>query len=260
MQMHHIRRGEGRPLLLVHGLGGSGRSWTPILDALAAERDVIEIDLPGSGETPPLSGEVSIVTLADAVTSFLETHDLSGVDAVGSSMGARLVLELARREAVGAVVALDPGGFWQGWERTFFRTSVALLVRLIRLLQPAMPALTGNPVGRTLLFAQFSARPWTVPADVALQEMRTFAASPSFDELLESLVEGPVQEGIPSGARIRPIVIGWGRQDRVCLPRQAARAKERFPDARLHWFERCGHFPQWDSADEAVRVILEATA
>lgn len=260
MEMHHIRRGGGRPLLLIHGLGGSRRSWEPILDALAAEREVIAIDLPGFGETPPLPGGVSIATLADAVTAFLDAHDLRGIDAVGSSMGARLVLELARREVVGAVVSLDPGGFWQGWEKAFFRTSIALSIRLIRLLQPVMPAITGNPIGRTLLFAQFSARPWRIPAGVALQEMRSFAASPSFDELLDSLVSGAVQEGIPSSTRDRPILIGWGRQDRVCLPRQAARATERFPVARLHWFARCGHFPQWDAPEETVKVILEATA
>jgi alpha-beta hydrolase superfamily lysophospholipase len=91
--MNHIRRGDGEPLLLVHGLGGSWRTWTPVLDGLAAEREVIAVDLPGHGETPPLSGEVSVDALADAVASFLSATDLEGVDVVGNSMGGRLVLE-----------------------------------------------------------------------------------------------------------------------------------------------------------------------
>lgn len=115
--MHHIRRGSGKPLLLIHGLGGNWRSWSTILDDLAARREVIAIDLPGFGETPPLRGKVSIGALADAVTEFLEVHNLIGIDAVGSSMGARLVLELARRRVLGAVVSLDPGGSWHGWQR-----------------------------------------------------------------------------------------------------------------------------------------------
>ena len=57
--------------------------------------------LPGFRETPPLPGEVSIRTLADAVTDFLTVQDLVEVDAVGSSMGARLVLELRRRGVLG---------------------------------------------------------------------------------------------------------------------------------------------------------------
>jgi pimeloyl-ACP methyl ester carboxylesterase len=104
-------------------LGGSWRSWNPVLDALAAQREVIAVDLPGHGATPPLQGEVSIRTLADALTDYLAANDLTGIDAVGSSMGARLVLELARRGGVlGAVVSLDPGGFWRGWEIPHFTT------------------------------------------------------------------------------------------------------------------------------------------
>ena len=57
-----------------------------------------------------------------------------------------------------------------------------------------------------------------------------------------------------------PVVIGWGRKDRLCLPRQANRAMAAFPDAAMHWFEASGHFPMWDQPDETVRLILEATA
>jgi pimeloyl-ACP methyl ester carboxylesterase len=259
--MNHIRRGAGRPLLLLHGIGGSWRSWQTIMEDLAAEREVIAVDLPGFGNTPPLAGPVSIATLADAVTDFLREHRLLGIDAVGSSMGARLVLELARRGGVlGAVVSLDPGGFWQGWEVPVFYHSVAISTQLVRALQPVMPFLTGNAATRTALFAQFSAHPWRLPAPVALDEMRSFAHAPSFDELLHNLAYGEVQQGAAAGSIGAPLVIGWGRQDRVCFPRQAPRALAKFPDARLYWFENCGHFPQWDQPAETVRLILAATA
>lgn len=259
MQMNGIRRGAGKPLLLIHGLGGTWRSWRPVLNDLAAQREVIAVDLPGFGKTPPLRGEVSIPTLADAVTEFLDSHDLFGVDVVGSSMGARLVLELARRGVVGATVSLDPGGFWQGWERTFFASSIGLSIRLVRLLQPIMPLFTSNPVGRTLLLSQLSARPWSLSPVVALEEMRSYAASPSFDELLHELAYGAEQEGASPGSIQGPITIGWGRKDRVCFPKQAERALELFPMARLHWFENCGHFPHWDVPAEAARLILAST-
>jgi pimeloyl-ACP methyl ester carboxylesterase len=230
-----------------------------VLDALALERDVIAVDLPGHGETPPLAGETSIATFADVVTRFLDAQGLGGVDAVGSSMGARLVLELARRASVGSVVSLDPGGFWQGWERTFFASSVALSGKLVRALDPVLPLVTGNPATRSLLLAQFSARPGALPAEVALTELRSIARSPSYDPLLHSLVHGPDQRGVARGDAPGRITVGWGREDRVCLPRQAARVLRAFPDARLHWFDQCGHFPQWDAPAETVRVILEGT-
>ena len=259
--MRYVRRGVGKPLLLIHGLGGSWRSWQLVLDDLAAAgREVIALDLPGHGESEPLTGESSIRTLADAVTEFLRQENLLGIDAVGSSMGARLVLELARRGVLGAVVSLDPGGFWKGWEIPAFYYPVAASVRLVRLLQPAMPFLTASRVARTILFAQFSARPWKVPAKVALDEMRAFAASPSFDELLYELAYGERQQGAQQHLLRAPLAIVWGRQDRVCLPRQAYRAKSLFPDATLHWFAKCGHFPHWDKPAETVRLILAVTS
>src|SRR4028119_1003254 len=259
--MNYIRRGTGKQLLLIHGLGGTWREWSPILDDLAAEREVIAVDLPGFGATPPIPGEVSIRTLSDAVTEFLGKNDLTGIDAVGSSMGARLVLELARRGGVlGGVVSLNPGGFWQGWQVPYFYHSINLSIKLVRLLQPVMPALTGNAISRSLLFAQFSARPWRITPQVALVEMRSFAASPVFDELLYNLAYGEEQKGAATGAIERPLIIGGGRRDRVCLPSQSKLALEKFPDAQMHWFDRCGHFPQWDKPMETVRLILEGTS
>jgi len=254
-----VRRGSGKPLLLLHGLGGSWRSWNSILDALATRREAIVPDLPGFGASPPLPGAPTFLGIADAVETYLREHELTGVDVAGSSMGARLVLELARRNVVGASVALDPGGFWEGSERTAFATSIGVSIRLIRALGPALPALTGNPVSRALLFAQFSAQPWALPASIALDELRSFAASPSFDAVLHDLVAGPRQAGVPAGTLRAPLVIGWGRADRVCFPRQAARVCAAFPDAQLQWFERCGHFPHWDAPAQTVRLILEAT-
>ena len=255
--MHTVHVGQGPPLLLVHGLGGSWRSWTPVLDRLSRHREVFAIDLPGHGETPRLSGETSIPSLADALTDFLRRRALLGIDAVGSSMGARLVLELARRGGVlGGVVSLNPGGFWRGWERHAFFASIWASIRLVRWLQPAMPRIAGSAIGRTILLSQFSPRPWRLPAPLVLDEMRSYTASPVFDELLGQLAYGEEQLGAPAGSITSPLLIGWGVRDRVCLPRQARRAMALFPDARLQWFDRCGHFPYWDRPQATADLIL----
>jgi pimeloyl-ACP methyl ester carboxylesterase len=173
MEFNYIRRGAGKPLLLIHGIGGGWRSWQTVLDGLAMERDVIAVDLPGHGDTPPLQGETTIATLADAVTEYLDQNNLTGIDAVGSSMGARLVLELARRGGVlGGVVSLNPGGFWQGWQVPYFYHSVNLSIKLVRALQPVMPQITNSAIGRSLLLPQFSARPWHLSRAKSRKERR----------------------------------------------------------------------------------------
>jgi pimeloyl-ACP methyl ester carboxylesterase len=257
--MHHVRSGSGTPLLLVHGLGSDHRSWSPLLDGLTAQREVIRVDLPGHGQTPALQGEESIATLTDALEGWMADQGLSDVDVVGSSMGARMVMELARRGVGGKVVALDPGGFWTSGQAAAFKLSLKASVKLVRGIRPALPVMMGNPVTRTALLAQFSAAPWKLDGDYALAELRTIASTESFFVLLDALADGPTQEGMPTGAATKPLTIVWGRQDKVTLPSQAATATERFPDAELVWIEKCGHFPFWDQPAETLRIILAKT-
>ena len=257
--MHFVRTGTGRPLLLVHGISQL-RNWDPIVGALARDRDVIAVDLPGFGDSAPLAGEVSIATLTDAVAHFIDEQRLGEVDVVGSSMGARIALELARRGHPGAVVALDPGGFWTDMEVKVFGASVGGSLKLVRAIDPVLPALAGNAVGRTALLLQFSAQPWRLDPDLVLTELRGFKKAPSLDAAMRALVRGPKQAGAPRGSLRAPLVIGWGDKDRVTIPRQAHRAAQLYPDAHLHWFADCGHFPHWDRPDETIELILRTTS
>jgi pimeloyl-ACP methyl ester carboxylesterase len=258
--LHHVRRGSGTPLLLVHGLGVGWRSWEPIMDGLAACREVIAIDLPGFGETASLDGEVSIATLTDSVVAFIKDQGLDGVATAGQSMGARIVLELARRGVGGDAVALDPGGFWNDRELAIFGATLRPSIALVRALRGALPALLGNPATRTALLAQFSAHPWRLAPQTVLPDVRGLADSPGVRFALDALTHGPKQLGAPAGTVPGRVTIGWGRRDLVTLPRQARRATVAFPDAVLHWFPRCGHFPQWDAPDATIRLILDNTS
>jgi pimeloyl-ACP methyl ester carboxylesterase len=74
---------------------------------LAREREVISVDLPGFGQSPPLEGDVAIETLTGAVEDFIADNGLGDVDVVGSSMGARMALEMARRGYPGNIVASE---------------------------------------------------------------------------------------------------------------------------------------------------------
>jgi pimeloyl-ACP methyl ester carboxylesterase len=253
-----VREGTGKPLLLVHGLSNL-QTWALICGDLAREREVISVDLPGFGESRPLEGEVTVASLTDAVESFITEKDLGAVDIVGSSMGAWMALEMARRGHSGNVVALNPGGFWTDAQVKIFGATVRTSIALVRRIQSLLPALTHSKIGRSALMLQFSARPSQLDPELVLQELQNFDRSPSLDDALDSLIHGPKQQGAPRGSLNGSAVIGWGRQDRVTFPSQAQRAQELFPDASLRWFDDCGHFPHWDQPGETVRVILEAT-
>jgi pimeloyl-ACP methyl ester carboxylesterase len=226
---------------------------------LAERREVIAVDLPGFGETPPLTGEVSIATLTDSVADFIREQGLDGVATAGQSMGGRMVLELARRGVGGDTVALNPGGFWSNRELLVFGATLRPSISLVRALRGALPSLLNSPAGRTLLLAQLSARPWSLSGETVLPDVRGLADAPSTNAAMDALTQGPKQQGAPAGTVPGRVTIGWGRRDLVTVPRQAARATQLFPDAVLHWFERCGHFPQWDAPHEATSLILDST-
>ena len=118
--------------------------------------------------------------------------------------------------------------------------------------------LSSNPASRTLLLAQLSARPWALDGQAVATELTGYTTTPTFNALVNDLGNGPEQTG-PAAASTGRVVIGWGRRDRLCLPRQATRAKAVFPAADLHWFALSGHFPAWDMSGETVTVILAAT-
>jgi pimeloyl-ACP methyl ester carboxylesterase len=59
-QLNYERWGSGPPLVLLHGIGHRLQAWDPVLDRLAAAHDVIAVDLPGFGKSPPLDGQAGI--------------------------------------------------------------------------------------------------------------------------------------------------------------------------------------------------------
>jgi pimeloyl-ACP methyl ester carboxylesterase len=257
--MKFTRTGEGRPLLLVHGLGSTSRVWGPVLAMLRAEREVIAVDLPGHGGAATEGDSGSFTGLARSLEGFLDAEGLAGCDMVGSSLGGQLVLEMARRGKAGATVALDPGGFWMGWERVLLRNSLKSALWSARGLKPSLPMLARNPVSRSMLLALLSNRAWSLDGELVAFEMVAFAETTTLDKLIDDLAFGPPQAGSPAADAL-PITIGWGRHDKLCTPVQAARALAAFPWARLHWFEQSGHFPMWDEPAAAARLILDSTA
>ena len=258
--MHTLRTGSGRPLVLVPGVGADTGTWSPVLAGLAAQREVVRLDLPGFGQTPMPTGEYTLATVADALEAHLRAEGLAVADLVGSSMGARLVLDMARRGVGRNVVALDPGGFWSAAQKKVFGATLAGSVALVRTLRPALPALLRTPVGRTALLAQLSARPWAVDRDYAVRELQGLADAPGTSPAIRALTTGPDQEGATAGTLLGPVLAVWGAQDRVTLPSQARTLQQRFPDALVEVWKGCGHFPHWDQPARVIETVLRHTA
>lgn len=256
MALSHHRVGAGEPLLLVHGLGSEWAMWQPVLPALGREREVIAIDLPGFGGSPPLPSGVSPTAgaLAQAVAAFLDELGWQAPHLAGNSLGGWIALELAKLGRARSVVAISPAGFWSAGELRFARASLRVSRWGARALRPFLKGAVSTAAGRTLLLSQMYARPWRLPAAAAAAALEKFATAPAFEATFQAV---SVRDGFSGGERIAcPVTLAWGSRDRILFPRQVARAHARLPEARAVSLRGCGHVPTWDDPEQVVRLLL----
>src|SRR5204863_6590603 len=89
--------GEGPPLILVHGLGGSATNWCELAPLLARRRRVLVPDLPGHGRSAALPAVSGLEPFADRVALVAEREEMLPAAVVGHSLGGMVVLRLALR-------------------------------------------------------------------------------------------------------------------------------------------------------------------
>ncbi len=259
------RRGDGPPLVLIHGIGSRWQVWAPVLDAVGRHRDVIALDLPGFGASPawpePAAGTLpgSVDHLADLVEEFLRGLGVRTPQVAGSSLGGGVALELGRRGAARAVTAFAPVGFWGPAGRRWCRSVVGGARALSAVLDPALPRVFATRAGRTALCAVFYARPGRLsPAD-CLAAARALSGAPGFAPARAAFGRWRPRVAADPGALSRiPVTIAWGTRD-VVLPyrSQARQARRVLPGARHVLLPGCGHLPFADDPARCAELLTE---
>jgi pimeloyl-ACP methyl ester carboxylesterase len=258
LRLSHLRRGSGPPLVLIHGLGSRWQVWTPVLDAVSAERDVIALDLPGFGESLALDGDApSVPALAGAVAAFVRDLGVERPHVAGNSLGGAVALELGRMGAARSVCALSPAGFAQGWEVRYAFTSIRMVQALARVLAPVADVLARSARMRRATSRQLIEHPERVPPRELASASRNLARSPGFRATLRAVQDWSEPDAGPPPCAT---TIAWCERDRLLLYRpQSARARALLPAARHVTLVGCGHVPTWDDPQQVARVLLEAS-
>jgi pimeloyl-ACP methyl ester carboxylesterase len=251
--VHHVRRGAGPPLVLLHGIGDHWGSWVPVLDRVAGHREVVALDLPGFGASPPpAEGEWTVEALARVVARWLAAQGLERPHLAGNSLGAAIALELGRLGAARSVTGLSPVGFQRGAERAYAYASLRGMSALARHARPALLAFERSPPGRTVAGLQVFGRPWAVPPEALEHTTASIRLSRGFDATLPHAIAW----SWIAGDLDVPVTIAWGTCDRLLLPVQALRARRLMPRARHRWLPGCGHIPMWDDPARVAEVLL----
>ena len=257
MSLAHVRRGSGPPLVLIHGIGSQWQMWTPVLERVSREREVVAVDLPGFGDSAPLRGRPTVEALAEAVGEFLDGIGIRGAHAAGNSLGGAVALAMARAGTARSACVLSPAGFGNLREGTYARAVLLASRRTAQRLDRYAEVLLAGPARRTLAFGHLAARPWRIPAGEATGAMRNLARCSGFETTLEAIGDHTF-----GGHTLDcPVTVAWGEKDRLLIySRHSARARRLLPDARHVTLRGCGHVPTWDDPEQIARVLLEGSS
>ena len=257
-----LRAGEdGPPVVLIHGLGASAEIWSANIGALAAGHRVFVPDLPGFGRTAmPPGMDFSPAAYSRFVRDFMAALGIGRAALVGHSLGGGVALRVTLDDPgrVDRLVLASSAGLGPDvslplriaslpfFDRVFFRPPLPVFTRFLRRLVYDPAAI--SPEFARLYYDMFF-QPGAVRAFTAiLRAVVTIrGARPGILE--------PIREGL--GTIAAPVLILWGRRDRILPVGQALDAAGRIPGARLHIFERCGHMPNVEYPEAFNRLVLE---
>jgi pimeloyl-ACP methyl ester carboxylesterase len=244
------RHGSGPALVLIHPLGADRTMWGPVLGRLAAEREVVLVDMPGFGGSPALDTgtEPAPAALAGAIAAGLQGVVEAPFHAAGNSLGGWVALELGLAGHARTVTAIAPAGLWP--EPLLPRRNLAH--HIARLAGPLLVPLVRSRRGRRLALGGSIARPERVPPRAALHLARAYGTAPGF-RAVNAAMRARRFTGL---ADIRvPVTLGWPEHDRL-----VDRPRVLPPAVHNVDLPGCGHLPTWDDPGRVAAILLEGSA
>jgi len=252
--MNFERAGRGDPLVLVHGIGSELCVWEAVFESLAAQRDVIAVDLPGFGRSAALAEDVVPTPreLAGALAALIDELELGVPHLAGNSLGGWVALELAKMGRARTVTCLSPAGLWS---RPLTRATAPTQnpARLFaRGLGPLLPVLLRSRRLRHLALMSYVAHPERIPLRAAQRMVRSYSRASAYDATSFAMRSSFLMDV----ERVQvPITVGWGERDRLVAP-----VALRNPHAEAHVLPGCGHVPMWDDPPLVTRLLLHGSS
>ena len=114
VSLRYTQEGAGKPVVLIHEMGGSMESWSLVAQILAAKRRVIRYDTRGAGFSEKIRGSLTIDTMTDDLIALLDGLGITEKVALGgTAVGGAIALHTAFRfpERIAAVAVTSPATF-----------------------------------------------------------------------------------------------------------------------------------------------------
>jgi pimeloyl-ACP methyl ester carboxylesterase len=240
-----LARGEGAPIVFLHGFGADLNGWRPVHRLLSETLPALAIDLPGHGLSP-LGEEASFEALVGAARAALIEEGVGAAHLIGHSVGGAVAVALAHEPGVKALslMMIAPAGLGPETNAAFFdgflqADTEAALTPWLHMLATD-PAALGSALARTTLRLR-QERP-LVADQRRLAEAILARGRQTID--IRGLLAAPEA----------PTKIVVGLEDRITPAHQAGGLSGLIA---LHRFAHVGHMPHLEARREVARLIEE---
>jgi 4,5:9,10-diseco-3-hydroxy-5,9,17-trioxoandrosta-1(10),2-diene-4-oate hydrolase len=234
--------------------------WERNIAALAREHRVFAVDIVGFGRTDKPEVVYTFELMADFVLDFMKAMGIDKASLVGNSMGGGISLTVAAQapERVKKIVLVDPVGLGRG---------ISPVMRLMTL--PVIGNVLTKPSRKGVLRQmQLCLYDPSQARDDFIDRVTAIGTLPGNQRSFLSLLrETANMAGVKKGliadfsARLKkiktPILMIWGRQDRILPLADGEAAVQKMANGRLHVMDRAGHLPQIDKPEEFNATVLD---
>jgi pimeloyl-ACP methyl ester carboxylesterase len=253
---HYVEKGEGEPVVLIHGFFYDSYMWNRNIDTLAERFKVYALDLWGFGYSTRSPMDYGYPLYAGQLLGFMDALNIRQASLVGQSMGGgvSILFTVRHRDRVNKVILVDPAGmpnplplmgkianlpgvgeFLLGLRGHFYRRML-----LGRLWIHDKTFITGEYLGNATRFHKIRRT-----SEVFLEILRKQFFSTLSDEV-HRLGEIDV-----------PILMVWGRQDKA-IPLERGQEMHRIlKGSRLEILERAGHCPHDEQSQQFNQIALD---
>lgn len=267
LELAYFDEGAGpQTLIMIHGLGSYAPAWKPVIESLKGQYRCIALDLPGYGKSSTGDFAYSMPFFAETVAAFIQELNIENPIIVGHSMGGQIALSLAlaQPDLMSKLVLIAPAGFeaFSEADQQWFATFVT----------PAAIAAT-DPARIKLNFAvNFNQMQFPDNAGFMYDDRMALKADSiaytaycnMIPKCVQGMLEAPVFDRL---SEVKPSTLVLYGEGDLLIPNKilhpqlttqgvAEAAVAKIPKASLQLLPACGHFVQWECAEETSKAII----
>jgi len=259
VKLFYEEKGQGSPVLLVHGFGASTYTWRNIAPALAQDHRVIAVDLKGFGHSDkPFDERYSVFDQAELLKQLIIDNNLRDLALVGHSYGGGVALVLALDEdprldgRISKLVLLDTIAYPQDIPVFFRMLDVPLFSHLgVRMVPPSVQ----TRIALRIAYLDNS-KIDEEEVEMYAAPLRTAAGKHAIIHSARQIMPERLEEISARYASITmPTLIGWCDYDRIVPLDVGLKLRRTLPNAQLKIIEGCGHMPQEEQPEATLSVI-----